>query len=429
MIKNQTIEELVNDSCWTEISTAGRVLSHKKMGSVCFGFISDATGKIQYCIKRDTFPGDYKKACNSVSRGQHIAISGTRFITATGELTVNVASISVVQTDCSGLGDKHNGITDIETIYRARYKETAIDANAARVFLIRSEIIKNLRMYLWSKGFIEVETPILTPVASGAMARPFVTHHNDLDRDFYLRIAPETALKAITAGGYDKVFECSKSFRNEGSDRSHIQEFTSLELYNCYADYQDNKALFLDMMSHLLTSLGHQDQKIFYGDIELDFSNIQTVLYRDLFSQHGLQSPDTLAPSAADDLFKKIIRPTIVQPTIIEDYPSRMSPMAKRKPNDETTCEQWQFVICGWEIVKCYSEIVSESIQRKLLEDQMLQRADGDEETMMLDESFLEALSFGAPPQSGIGIGICRLVAILTNQISLRDVTYFPIMR
>jgi lysyl-tRNA synthetase class 2 len=429
MLKNQTISALINDSTWTETSTAGRVLSHKKMGSVCFGFIADATGKIQYCIKRDSFSGDYKEACNSVTRGQHIAITGTRFITAAGELTINISSIKVAQPSCSGLGDKHNGIRDIETIYRARYKETAIDSDAAKVFLTRSEIIKNLRIYLWSKGFVEVETPILTPVASGAMAKPFVTHHNDLDKDFYLRIAPETALKAMTAGGFDKIFECSKSFRNEGSDRSHIQEFTSLELYNCYADYQDNKVLFLDMMRYLLTSLGHSSQKITYDNIELDFSNIPTVLYRDLFAQHGLPSPDTMVPSYADEVFKKVIRPTIIQPTIIEDYPARMSPMAKRRDDDETTCEQWQLVICGWEIVKCYSEIVSESVQRQLLEDQMSQRAGGDEETMMLDESFLDALSFGAPPQSGIGIGICRLVAILTNQISLRDVTYFPLMR
>ena len=429
MIKNQTIEELIRDSFWTNISTAGRVLSHKKMGSVCFGFISDATGKIQYCIKRDFFPGDYKDACNSISRGQHIAISGTRFVTGTGELTINITSIKVVQADCSGLGDKHNGIKDIETIYRSRYKDTAIDLVSAKVFLTRSEIIKNLRIYLWSKGFMEVETPILTSVPSGAMAKPFVTHHNDLDKDLYLRIAPETALKAMTAGGYDKIFECSKSFRNEGTDPSHIQEFTSLELYNCYADYQDNKGLFLDMMRELLTSIGNPDQKIFHGDFELDFSNIPTVLYRDLFAKHGLPSPDALIPSVADELFKKTIRPNLIQPVIVQDYPARMSPMAKRKIDDESTCEQWQFIVCGWEIVKCYTEIVSESVQRKLFEDQMEQRANGDEETMIIDNGFLDALSFGAPPQSGLGIGVCRLVAILTNQSSLRDVTFFPIMR
>lgn len=428
MIKDRPIIELIRDPNWMEISTAGRVLSHKKMGSVCFGFVSDATSKIQYCIKRDTFPGDYKAVCNSVTRGQHIAISGIRFTTGTGELTINVTSLEVVQSACSGLGDKHSGIQDIETIYRARYKETAIDTEAAKVFLTGAKIVSFLRRYLEDNGCVEFSTPILTKSSCGAAAKPFITHSNFFDKDYYLRIAPEIHLKMLLASGFDNVFEIGPQFRNESCDRQHQSEFTSLEFYRSYVDYQDNKVFFLKMLNGLLNQLGFYDQLTTYDGITLDWNNIPTVLYRDLFARHNLPSPDSLEPSVADELFKKTIRPTLQQPIIVEDYPARMSPLAARRAGDDSTANQWQLIVAGQELVKCYDELVDGKLQRKLLEDQMAQRANGDEEAMMIDEEFLECLDYGIPNCSGLGLGISRLVAILTDKRNIRDVIFFPMM-
>jgi lysyl-tRNA synthetase class 2 len=269
---------------------------------------------------------------------------------------------------------------------------------------------------------------MLASQASGAMARPFVTHHNALDKDLYLRIAPETHLKMMMVGGFDKIYELGKSFRNEGLDRSHLQEFLSLEWYMAYADYQDNKELFNHFFDTLLIRLGFQNESVKWGDHDLNFAKIPTVKYRDLFSRAGLTSPDSMSASEADEIFKKKIRPTLIQPVYVEDYPAHMSPMAARKGDDSSTVEQWQLIVGGWEIVKCYTELVDPVLQRTLLEEQTAQKAGGDEETMMLDEGFLEALEYGCSPCSGLGIGIERLICILANKQSLREITFFPMM-
>lgn len=433
-MKNNTIGWLTSDGAFWDknVSTAGRVISISRMGNLLFGKIADYDGVIQFSLRKQTLGENYKAICNSFTRGMHIAIIGNRWTTSSGEITIDVTSLKVVQSSCSGLPDKHNGISDIEEIYRHRHKDISVNPEAAKVFLLRSKVIKTLRRYLEDEDFIEFQTPILATQASGAIARPFVTKSNDLDKDLYLRIAPETSLKKLTTAGFDKVFELGVSFRNESNDKSHANEFTSLEFYRAYCDYQENKIFFLNMLDYLLETLdiGKDCRKIPFGDdgTMLDFSTIQTVLYRDLFARHGLPSPDTMEPSEADEIFKKKIRPNLIQPVIIEDYPSRMSPMAKRRDDDPTTCEQWQMIIGGWEIVKCYTELVDEKEQRKILEEQMSQRASGDEEAMMIDEDFLEAMAWGMPPQSGLGAGIDRLVAILANKRNLRDVIYFPMM-
>lgn len=428
MIKDRPIIELIRDPNWTEISTAGRVLSFSKLGNISFGKIIDATGEFQFSLKKQSLGENYKTICSSITRGKHIAITGNRWTTGSGQDTIDVVSLTVVQEAHSGMADKWEGLADPEKVYRARYRETSIDVEAAKVFLTGAKIVSFLRRYLEDNDCIEFSTPILTKSSCGAAAKPFVTRSNFFDKDYYLRIAPEIHLKMLLSAGFDNVFEIGPQFRNESCDRQHQSEFVSLEFYRSYVDYQDNKIFFLKMLERLLNRLGFVDQITTYDGITLDWNNIPTVLYRDLFVQHNLPSPDSLEPSVADELFKKTIRPLIIQPTIITDYPARMSPLSARKAGDDSTANQWQLIVVGQELAKCYDELVDGKLQRKLLEDQMAQRANGDEEAMMIDEDFLECLDYGVPICSGCGLGLSRLVAILTDKRNIRDVIFFPMM-
>jgi lysyl-tRNA synthetase class 2 len=430
MIKNQTIEETSLRPLNSEVSTAGRVVSFRRMGNVAFCHIQDSFGKIQVCFRRDDMGGAdiYKPLVSEIIIGCHIQVKGVVWDTSTGERSVLVSEAKVLNRPMRGIPSTFYGVADDEVRLRKRYLETSIDLEAAAVFRLRSKIISTIRQILDEEKFLEVDTPMLASQASGAMARPFVTHHNALDKDLYLRIAPETHLKMMMVGGFDKIYELGRSFRNEGLDRSHLQEFLSLEWYMAYADYQDNKELFNHFLSTLLIRLGFQRESVKWGDHDLDFTEIPTVKYRDLFSRAGLTSPDSMSASEADEIFKKKIRPTLIQPVYVEDYPAHMSPMAARKGDDSSTVEQWQLIVGGWEIVKCYTELVDPVLQRTLLEEQAAQKAGGDEETMMLDEGFLEALEYGCSPCSGLGIGIERVICILANKQSLREVTFFPMM-
>ena len=430
MIKGQTIEETSLRSLNSEVSTAGRVVSFRRMGNVAFGHIQDSFGKIQVCFRRDDMGGAdiYKPLVSEIIIGCHIQVSGVIWDTSTGERSILVHQAKVLNRPMRGIPSTFYGVADDEVRLRKRYLETSIDVEAAAVFRLRSKIISTIRQILDEEKFLEVDTPMLASQASGAMARPFVTHHNALDKDLYLRIAPETHLKMMMVGGFDKIYELGRSFRNEGLDRSHLQEFLSLEWYMAYANYQDNKELFNHFFDTLLIRLGFQKESVKWGDYDLNFEKIPTVKYRDLFSSAGLPSPDSMSSSEADEIFKKRIRPTLIQPVYVEDYPAHMSPMAARKGDDTSTVEQWQLIVGGWEIVKCYTELVDPVLQRTLLEEQAAHKAGGDEEAMMLDEGFLEALSVGCPPCSGLGIGIERIICILANKQSLREATFFPMM-
>jgi len=430
MIKNQTLEETSLRPLNSEVSTAGRVVSFRRMGNVAFCHIQDSFGKIQVCFRRDDMGGSdiYKPLVSEIIIGCHIQVKGVIWDTSTGERSILVHQAKVLNRPMRGIPSTFYGVADDEVRLRKRYLETSIDLEAAAVFRLRSKIISTIRQVLDEKKFLEVDTPMLASQASGAMARPFVTHHNALDKDLYLRIAPETHLKMMMVGGFDKIYELGRSFRNEGLDRSHLQEFLSLEWYMAYADYQDNKELFNHFLDTLLIRLGFQNESVKWGDHDLNFAKIPTVKYRDLFSRAGLTSPDSMSASEADEIFKKKIRPTLIQPVYVEDYPAHMSPMAARKGDDSSTVEQWQLIVGGWEIVKCYTELVDPVLQRTLLEEQAAQKAGGDEETMMLDEGFLEALEYGCPPCSGLGIGVERLICILANKQSLREITFFPMM-
>lgn len=410
---------------------SARVVGYRRMGNVSFGHIQDSTGKIQFCLKKNAMesPEDYKPLSKSITNGGFVRLTGKIWFSSTGEKTVLVRSGELLSRPHTPPPSSFYGISDEEALIRKRYLHTALDTSAAETFVLRSRVLSIIRDFLTSIDFIEVETPILSRQASGAMARPFVTHHNALDRDFYLRIAPETYLKMMTAGGFNRVFEIGKSFRNEGIDRSHVQEFTSLEWYLAFADYQTNKHLFVSLINQIVRGVGFENGVVNRGGLKLDFFNIRTKKYRDLFEEYGLESPDTYSTKEADDLFKRVIRPNIIQPTFVEDYPAHMSPMAARKKDDPNTVEQWQLIVDGWEIVKCYTELVDPTIQRELLEQQAAERESGNDEAMMLDEAFLEAMEYGMPPQSGLGMGIDRLICILADKKSLRDVIYFPMLR
>jgi lysyl-tRNA synthetase class 2 len=430
MIKKQTILEISRLSTNHYVSTAGRVVSLRRMGNVTFAHIQDSTGRIQICFRRDDLGGSftYKGIVNSVVVGCHIHVEGMIWNSSTGEISILAKNAKVLNRPMRSIPSQFYGITDEETLQRKRYLHTAIDEKAAETFFLRSKVISEIRAILNESFYLEVDTPMLSGQASGAMARPFVTHHNALDKDLYLRIAPETHLKMMMVGGFDKVYELSKSFRNEGLDRSHLQEFTTVEWYWAYANYKDNKSFFSYFIENLICRLGRQPESIKWGDHDLDFTNIETVKYRDLFSRNNLPSPDSIPASEADELFKKHIRPGLINPVYVEDYPAHMSPMAARVPGDATTVEQWQLIVGGWEIVKCYTELVDPVLQRTLLEEQSAAKASGDDETMMLDEPFLEALEYGCPPSSGLGLGVERLICILADKTSLRDVTYFPML-
>ncbi len=430
MIKKQTILQTSMLPLNYFLSTAGRVTSIRRMGNVTFAHIQDSTGRIQVCFRRDDLGGasPYKEIINTIIVGCHIHIEGNTWDSSTGERSILVKSANVLNRPMRSIPSQFYGISDEETVQRKRYLHTSIDEKAAETFFLRSKIISEIRDILRKDSFLEVDTPMLSGQASGAMARPFITHHNALDKELYLRIAPETHLKMMLVGGFDKVFELSKSFRNEGLDRSHLQEFTTVEWYWAYADYRDNKSFFSHFIVNLINRLGRQPENIKWGEYELDFTNIETVKYRDLFLRMNLPSPDSISASEADEIFKKHIRPKLIQPIYVEDYPSHMSPMAARVVDDPATVEQWQLIVGGWEIVKCYTELVDPVLQRVLLEEQSAAKESGDEETMMLDEPFLEALEYGCPPCSGLGLGVERLICILANKTSLREVTYFPML-
>lgn len=408
------------------ICMLGRVLSYRKMGGVAFGHIVDNSDqKLQFAFnKRDLSPEVFADWASQPKIGDIVGLCGKLGRSSTNELTLMVTeAYTTLQAAGPGFPDKFHGITDVEAQRRKRWLVCATEPEQRKVFRLRSKIIQQIRECLSVKDFLEVETPILTPQASGALAKPFVTHHNALDADLYLRIAPETYLKRMVAGGFDRVFEIGKQFRNEGIDPSHLQEFTSLEWYSSFQDYNDNLVMFKSVMRMLAESMVAEKS---IQDKLMSWVDAPTVSYRDLFMVYTNQDVDTLPAKEVDLLFKTEVRPNLTEPIYVIDYPAHLSPMAKRKDNDPSTVEQWQFIVNGDELVKCYSELTDAKLQRKLLEEQAAARAAGDEEAMPLEEDFLDAMEKGMNPMSGLGLGLDRMIAILAGVQNLRDVVYFP---
>lgn len=436
------------------LAVAGRVVLWRPFGSLVFAHLQDRSGSIQFSLAKNQLGSEQLKSLSQqVSLGDFVGLRGTMWTTKTRERTVGVESLDVLSKAILPMPDKWAGISDTEVRYRKRYLDLRCNDESRQRFQTRSRIISFIRTFLEKNGFLEVETPILQAAACGASARPFITHHNALDRDFFLRISPETYLKRLVGGSLERVYELGKNFRNEGMDSSHLQEFTMLEWYAAYWDYRDNMRFVRELVQALCmefrgtTKFDYQGMELDFGgdwrsadyrDLVRDATGIDLRAVKDLDALKGQIAARHLAVdmegvvsygSLVDLLYKKTVRPSLVQPTFLLHHPTEVVPLARRSDDDGTRLDMFQVLVNSWEIVKAYSELIDPLEQRKRLEEQVRLRDAGDDESMMLEEDFLECMEYGMPPMSGLGLGIDRVIALLTNAPTLRDVVFFPQMR
>ncbi|MFO0754509.1 MAG: lysine--tRNA ligase [Thermodesulfovibrionales bacterium] len=427
-------------------SVAGRIVALRDFGKASFAHLQDATGKIQIYLKKDVLGGKYALV-KKLDIGDIVGVSGRVFRTKTEELTVEVRDIVLLSKSLRPLPEKWHGLKDIEIRYRQRYVDLIVNPEVKEVFARRSAIIKAIRDFLESRGFIEVETPMMHQIPGGAAARPFMTHHNALAIDLYLRIAPELYLKRLLVGGYEKVFELNKNFRNEGISTKHNPEFTMLEFYMAYKDYTYlmslTEEIFTFVADRVLGTL-----KVPYGDTVIDLTPPwPRVPMLEALQQKGVPGAIIGDPEKAkewarsrkldiptgashakvlDEIFKELVEPGLVQPTFITDYPVELSPLAKRKPDAPELVERFELFIAAREIANAFSELNDPVDQKGRFMKQVEAKKQGDEEAHWMDEDFVRALEYGMPPAAGEGIGIDRLVMLLTNSSSIRDVVLFP---
>lgn len=439
----------------TAVKLAGRVTALRWLGKLMFGRIYDIDGEIQFSMSREELGEEnYRFMKANVDLGDFIGITGELYHTTAGELTVKVSHYDVLSKALRPLPEKFHGLTDMETRYRQRYLDIIANEDTRRTMKMRFRMMRLIRDYLNNNGFVEVETPIMQVVASGAAARPFVTHHNALDADFYLRIAPELFLKQTIAAGFDRVFELGKNFRNEGMDAMHLQEFTMLEWYAAYWDFNKNIDFSWEMIQKIIMDLRGTLQ-IEYQGTQLDFSKYERIDYTarmnellgvdilefndadtlksnlvaaDMFPAQELE-PLKSVPAIVDYVFKRKVRDQIINPAIVYNYPAYMIPLARRNDTDGRRIDIFQLIVCGAELIKAYSELVDPLQQRAAFEQQAKNKAAGDDEAFDLDEDFLRAMEHGMPPISGLGLGIDRFFSIIADAPTLRDVILFPIMK
>ncbi len=420
-----------------------------------FGRIYDIDGEIQFSMSREELGEEnYKFFKSNVDLGDFVGLTGELYHTTAGELTVRVTGYEILAKALRPLPEKFHGLTDVETRYRQRYLDIISNEDTRRTMKMRFQMLRIIRDYLNNNGFVEVETPIMQTVASGAAARPFVTHHNALDADFYLRIAPELFLKQTIAAGFDRVYELGKNFRNEGMDAMHLQEFTMLEWYAAYWNYRDNMAFSWALVQKILMDLRGTLQ-IEYQGTKLDFSKYEEIDYTARMNEllgvdilefrdapalkqqlvaNGMFGADELeplksVPAIVDYVFKRKVRDQIIHPAMVYNYPAYMIPLARRNDADGRRIDIFQLIVCGAELIKAYSELVDPIVQRAAFEEQMANKAAGDDEAFDLDEDFLRAMEHGMPPISGLGLGIDRFFSIIADAPTLRDVILFPIMK
>jgi lysyl-tRNA synthetase class 2 len=441
-----------------DVRVAGRLVALRGHGKTTFAHLEDPSGRIQLYFRRDDLGETAYDLLRLLDLGDIVGAAGTVFRTKTGEITVRVRELQLLAKALRPLplgkedegGERHGTLSDPEQRARQRYADLAVHPAAREVFALRARVITALRRYLDGRGFVEVETPVLQPLYGGALARPFLTHHNALDARLYLRIATELYLKRCIVGGLERVYEIGKDFRNEGIDRLHNPEFTMLEFYQAYVDYTDVMAILEDMLSRLVTELCGAPAIERFGTT-FDFSPPWPRLaYRDLVQRHaGLDlktATDEALRSAlrrrevsdvaamprtklVDELFKTVVEPGLEQPTFVVDYPIEISPLAKPKRGDPSLAERFELFVQGRELANAFSELNDPDEQRARFEAQVAARAAGDQEAHQLDGDYVRALEYGMPPTGGAGLGIDRLVMLLAEQPSIRDVILFPLLR
>ncbi|MGA6981219.1 MAG: lysine--tRNA ligase [Candidatus Sulfotelmatobacter sp.] len=458
---DKTAEQLENPRINARV--AGRIMAIRLMGKAGFCHLQQDGKRLQIYVKKDSVGDTGFELYKLLDLGDHIGVSGYLFRTRTGELTVHVEEITFLSKDLLPLPEKFHGLTDVELRYRQRYVDLVVNPEVREVFLKRSKLVQSLRRTLDSRGFVEVETPMMQPIAGGAVARPFVTHHNTLDMDLYLRIAPELYLKRLVVGGFDRVYEINRNFRNEGLGWRWNPEFTMLEIYQAYTNYQGIMDLTQELITQAVKDVtGGTATK--WGDQEIDWSNWQRLTMREaivkFWPEHSDAKPQ-FEEFASDDgvrsmvmrlnaaklgvhvnvstgeprgktiaaLFEAIAEEHLTQPTIIYEFPTAVSPLSKQKPDEPEWTERFEIYAGQMEISNGFSELNDPEDQRQRFEGQLKERERGDEEAHQMDEDYIRALSYGMPPTGGVGVGVDRLCMLLTDSHTIRDVILFPLLR
>jgi lysyl-tRNA synthetase class 2 len=440
-----------------ETVTSGRILGIRSFGKANFLVISDGRSRIQIYVRQDALPPLDFDIFKRLDFGDWIGVEGRLFRTKTNELTIWAGRLHFLAKCLLPLPEKWHGLTDVEIRYRQRYLDLVVNPDARRVFEIRSRVVAAIREFMTARGYLEVETPMMQPIAGGALARPFITHHNTLDMDLYLRIAPELYLKRLTVGGLERVFEINRNFRNEGISTQHNPEFTMMEFYQAYADYQDLMTLTEEMFSTVARQVIGTDEVTFNGQAISLAAPFDRISLREgareaasrrlkreigaeelrdraqaaaIASQLGLEVlPAHGAGKICTEIFERLCEDRLVQPTFVYDFPTEVSPLSKQKPDDPDTVERFELYAGGFEVANAFSELNDPVEQRRRFEAQLEERASGDLEAHQMDEDYIRALEYGLPPTAGEGVGIDRLVMLLTDSPSIRDVILFPLMR
>ncbi|MFE3982395.1 lysine--tRNA ligase [Priestia sp. YIM B13546] len=433
------------------VSLAGRIMTKRGKGKAGFAHVQDLTGQIQLYVRKDAIGEEQYEIFSSVDIGDLVGVEGVLFKTKVGELSIKVKDFTLLTKALRPLPDKYHGLKDIEQRYRQRYLDLITNPESKQTFISRSRIIQSMRRYLDNHGYLEVETPMMHSIAGGAAARPFVTHHNALDMELYMRIAIELHLKRLIVGGLEKVYEIGRVFRNEGVSTRHNPEFTMIELYEAYADYKDIMALTENLIAHIAQEvLG--TTKIQYGDQEVDLTPEWTRLHmvdaikqytgvdfwgetsveeaRALAKEHGVEITEHMQYGhIVNEFFEQKVEEQLIQPTFIYGHPVEISPLAKKNAEDPRFTDRFELFIVTREHANAFTELNDPIDQRERFEAQLKEKEQGNDEAHEMDDDFIEALEYGMPPTGGLGIGIDRLVMLLTNAPSIRDVLLFPHMR
>ncbi|MBK0010231.1 MULTISPECIES: lysine--tRNA ligase [Priestia] len=433
------------------VSLAGRIMTKRGKGKAGFAHVQDLTGQIQLYVRKDAIGEEQYEIFSSVDIGDLVGVEGVLFKTKVGELSIKVKDFTLLTKALRPLPDKYHGLKDIEQRYRQRYLDLITNPESKQTFISRSRIIQSMRRYLDNHGYLEVETPMMHSIAGGAAARPFVTHHNALDMELYMRIAIELHLKRLIVGGLEKVYEIGRVFRNEGVSTRHNPEFTMIELYEAYADYKDIMALTENLIAHIAQEvLG--TTKIQYGDQEVDLTPEWTRLHmvdaikqytgvdfwgetsveeaRALAKEHGVEINEHMQYGhIVNEFFEQKVEEQLIQPTFIYGHPVEISPLAKKNAEDPRFTDRFELFIVAREHANAFTELNDPIDQRERFEAQLKEKEQGNDEAHEMDDDFIEALEYGMPPTGGLGIGIDRLVMLLTNAPSIRDVLLFPHMR